>query len=103
MNLLKKNAETVKCNCNCIGGHRGQMHDMEMACRTQPRIKPQTQIVTAEAYFSAKFGPNVSDFFDLCLHWVLMMKDHRVLQTQRGSGHRTNKHGYLEVIKANYI
>ena len=23
-----------------------------------------------EAYLSATFGPNISDFFDLCLHWV---------------------------------
>ena len=30
-------------------------------------------LVMAEAHLSATFGPNFSDFFDLCLHWVFVV------------------------------
>ena len=32
-------------------------------------------LVTAEAYLYATFGPKISDFFDLCLHWVSLVRD----------------------------
>ena len=52
--------------------HGGRMHDKEMACRTRPIITPQTQIFS---YLSATFGPNTSEFFDICLHWVSVVHD----------------------------
>ena len=36
-------------------------------------LKPKF-LVTAEACLSATFGPNISDFFDLCLHWVSVVR-----------------------------
>ena len=40
-------------------------HDQEL----HPKAK---FLVTAKAYIylCTAFGPNISDFFDLCLHWV---------------------------------
>ena len=31
-------------------------------------------LVTAKAYLSATLGPNISDFYDLCLHWVSVVR-----------------------------
>ena len=56
--------------------HRGRMHDKQIACRTQPRIIPQPLfLVTAEAYLSATLGLNISDVFDLCHHWMYIVRD----------------------------
>ena len=30
--------------------------------------------VTVELYLSATFGPNFSDFFDLCLNWMSVVR-----------------------------
>ena len=30
--------------------------------------------VTAELYLSATFGPKISDFFDLCLNWMSVVR-----------------------------
>ena len=30
---------------------------------------------TAEAYLSTTFGPTISKLFDLCLHWVFLVRD----------------------------
>ena len=32
-------------------------------------------LVKAEAYLSATFGPKISDFFDICLHWVSVVRE----------------------------
>ena len=32
-------------------------------------------LVTAKAYLSATLGPNISDFFGLCLHWVSVARE----------------------------
>ena len=32
-------------------------------------------IITAEVHLSATFGPNISDFIDLCLDWVSIVRD----------------------------
>ena len=32
-------------------------------------------LVTTEAYLSATFGQNISDFFDLYLHWVSVVRE----------------------------
>ena len=42
-------------------------------------LRPKS-LVTDKAYLSAKFGPNISDFFDPCIHWVPMVRvpQHRV-------------------------
>ena len=46
------------------------MHDKEMAYRTWPRITPQSQMFNiAEA-----FNPDISYFFDLCLHWMSLVR-----------------------------
>jgi hypothetical protein len=37
---------------------------------------------TAEAYFVCHIGPNFSDFFDLCLHWVSAVREYK--QTHLG-------------------
>ena len=36
--------------------------------------KPKV-FVTAEAYLSATFVPNILDFFDLCLHWMSVVRE----------------------------
>ena len=61
-----------KASCNSLGRkNSGIINDKEMACRLQPNI---TFVVTIEAYLSATFGPNISDFFDVCLHyWVSLV------------------------------
>ena len=44
--------------------HKGQMHDKDIACRTNQELYPNPKsLVAAEAYLSAKLGPNISDFF----------------------------------------
>ena len=54
--------------------HEGWIHDKKMACRTwQLHPKPKI-LVTVEAYLSATFGPNIADFFDLCFHWVSVVR-----------------------------
>jgi hypothetical protein len=45
-------------------------HDQEL----HPKAK---FLVTAKAYLSAPFVPNISNFFDLCLHWVSVIKTSR--------------------------
>ena len=42
------------------------MQDEEMACKTWPRITHPTQIFS--------YGQNISDFFDLYLHWVSVVR-----------------------------
>ena len=36
--------------------------------------KPQF-LVTAEAYLATTYGPNISDFYDLSLHWVFVVHE----------------------------
>ena len=51
------------------------MIDIEMAYKTWPRITPQSQMFNvAEAYLSATFNPDISNFFDLCLHWMSLVR-----------------------------
>ena len=50
------------------------MYDKEVAYTTQPRITPK-RLVTAEAYLSATFGPNISDFFDSSFHLVSIVRE----------------------------
>ena len=52
------------------------MHDKKMSYRTRSKITLQPKfLVMSEAYLSASFGPNISDFFDLCLHWLSIVRD----------------------------
>ena len=42
---------------------------LKMASRARPRIAPKTQIFI---YGRSTFDPNISDFFDLCLHLLFV-------------------------------
>ena len=53
--------------------HGGQIDNKEIAFRMWPRIM-------TEVYLSVKFGPNISDFSDLCLHWVSIVIDEMLHQ-----------------------
>ena len=46
---------------HAMNPHKGLISDNEIACRAWPRITPQTKMFVT-------FGPNISEFFDLCLH-----------------------------------
>ena len=55
----------------------------EIAFTTRPKIHSHSQILgTAKAYFVCHIGPNFSDIFDLCLHWVSVVREvnHRELK-----------------------
>ena len=42
---------------------------------TNPKWTPYQAPTSNHAYLSATFGQNISDFFDLYLHWVSVVKD----------------------------
>ena len=43
-------------------------------------------LVIGEAYLSATFGPNISDFFDSCFHWVSIVREsmHSIVKKTHG-------------------
>ena len=49
------------------------MHDKEMAFQ-KLHSKPKF-LAKAKTYLSATFDPNISDFLDVCLHWVSVVHD----------------------------
>ena len=64
---------------NASFSHGRRMHDKKTVCAEHDQelhTKPKF-LVTAEAYLSAPFGPNISNVFDLCLHCVSVVKTSR--------------------------
>lgn len=51
----------------CMVRKRPAEHGQEL--HSKPKV-----FVTAEAYLSATFVSNISDSFDLCHHWVLIVR-----------------------------
>ena len=50
----------------------------EIASTAQPKIQSQSQIFSyGRSIFCLPHGPKISDFFDLCLHWVSVVRDHK--------------------------
>ena len=48
----------------------------EIAFTARPKIKSQSQIFRyGRSIFCLPHRPNFSDFFDLCLHWVSIVRD----------------------------
>ena len=48
----------------------------EIAFTAQPKINSQSQIFRyAQSIFCLPHQPKFSDFFDLCLHWVSVVRD----------------------------
>ena len=56
------------------------------ALHSTPKI-----LVTAEAYLSATFSPNISHFFDLCFHWASVV---RVLKKRLAEDDASNPHDF---------
>ena len=52
--------------CSKLGNHPAE-HGREL------HAKPKF-LDTIKAYLATTFGPNSSDFFDLCLHWVSVVR-----------------------------
>ena len=48
-------------------------------------------LVTAEAYLSATFSQNISDFFDLCIHWLSVV---HVLKERVAEDDTSNPHDF---------
>ena len=59
------------------GFHHGlQTPDKEIALTARPKIKSQSQIFRyGQSIFCLPHRPKISDFFDLCLHWVSVVRD----------------------------
>ena len=47
----------------------------EIALTARPKIKSQSQIFRyGQSIFCLPYWPKFSDFFDLCLHWVTVVR-----------------------------
>ena len=50
----------------------------EVAFTARPKFKSQSQIFRyGRSIFCLPYQPKISDFFDLCLHWVSVVRDDR--------------------------
>ena len=55
--------------------HKLQTPSEEIAFTAQPKIKSQSQILSySQSMFCLPHRPKISDFFDLCLHWVSLLR-----------------------------
>ena len=83
------------CSCGSLNGFKGTLlsfliktnHGLrtlgeEIAFTARPKIKSQSQIFRyGRSIFCLPHWPNFSDIFDLCLHWVSVVrgiKDHEI-------------------------
>ena len=63
-------------SCKYIVAHGLRRPREEIAFTAQPKIKFQSQIVRyGRSIFCLPHRPNFSDFVDLCLHWMSVVRD----------------------------
>ena len=71
------------CNSTCLHCNvraHGRLHGLrrpreELVFTTQPKIQSQSQIFRyGRSIFGRPHWPNFSDIFDLCLHWVSVVR-----------------------------
>ena len=84
--LERKLAETIDRALFCSNssnrhpihyGHGLRTPSEEIAFTAQPKIKSQSQIFRyGRSKFCLPQRPKFSDFFDLCLHWVSVVRDY---------------------------
>ena len=56
-------------------GHGLRTPDEEIAFTARPKIKSHSQIYRyRQSIFCLPHRPKISDFFDLCLHWVSVVR-----------------------------
>ena len=79
MRLIK----VVKAHCAPLSARHGlRTPREEMAFTAQPKIHSHSQIFRyGESIFCLPHRPNFSDIFDLCLHWVSVVRGARALTT----------------------
>ena len=53
-----------------------RLHCSALQCTARPKINSQSQIFRcSQSIFCLPHRPKFSDFFDLCLHWVSVVRD----------------------------
>ena len=68
-------------NAQCNMGHRLRTCGEEIAFTARPKIQSQSEIYRyGRSIFCLPHRPNISGFFDLCLHWVSVVRDTYYLQ-----------------------
>ena len=71
--------------------YRLRMHSEEITFTARPKIKSQSQIYRySRSKFCLPHRPEISDFFDLCLHLVSVFRD--LAQCKRS---KSTRHGLL--------
>ena len=59
----------------CMRAHGLRTPGEEIAFTARPKFTPTPKFLgTAEAYFVCHIGPSFQNFFDLCLHWVSVVR-----------------------------
>ena len=70
----------------------------KIAFTAQPKIQSQSQVLRyGQRIFCLPHRPKFSDFFELCLHWVSVVRD-LMAHTQKLGNYIKKKLGYLPIV-----